>query len=93
MATITIGVASTVFTGSKPFTISDSDVTRLINWAIKAYATAPTAQVPNPPALTPAQALVAWASGLIEGTKANVVNSEQVTAALALAAPTPIVTA
>lgn len=92
MATITIGVTSTPFTGSKPFTISDADVTRLINYAIKAYATPATVGNPNPPALTPAQALVAWATAFIEGTKTSVVSMEATTAAAALAVPVPLAT-
>ena len=60
--------------------------------AIKAYATPATVGNPNPPALTNAQALVAWATAWVEATKASVVSSEAATAAAALAAPTPIAT-
>ena len=92
MATLTIAVAGLPLTGSKVFTMSDADETRLINWAIKAYATPATVGNPNPPALTSAQALVAWATAWVEATKASVVSSEAATAAAALAAPTPIAT-
>ena len=92
MASITINVTSTPFTGSKTFTISDSDVSRLIAWANKAYATQPTQANPTPPALTPAQGLIAWATGLIEGTKANVVNTEEAASIQAVTVPAPIVT-
>lgn len=94
MGTVTIQVIgdASVGTKSKSYALSDADVNRLVNWAKSAYATAPTVQVPSPPPLTVAQALVAWADGVIAGTKNNVVNWERTAAQAAVANPAPIVT-
>lgn len=92
MGSITISVAGGTAGAAKTkaFNVPDADVSRLVAWAQAAYATQPTAETPNPPALTPAQALLAWATGIMEGTKANVANFEREQARKAVAEPTPI---
>ncbi len=93
MGTITIsvagGTAGTV--KAKAFTVPDADVSRLVAWAQVAYAPQPTADVPIPPLLTPTLALVAWATGIIEGTKANIVSHEREVSRKSVAEPAPII--
>jgi hypothetical protein len=92
MGSITFTVVGNggVGTRSKTFDVPDAHVTRIVNWAKAAYATPPTAEVPNPPALTNAQAFNAWATGVMDGTKANVVSHEREAGRAAVAEPTPI---
>jgi hypothetical protein len=60
MPTLTVQLAgSSVVTGSKAYTLSDADVQKLINWAVERFT--PLGQ----PAITPAQALQAWAKYII----------------------------
>lgn len=93
MTTISIQVSSgTKGTATKVYPVSDADIDRLIAWATKIFATPPTAQVPNPPALTATQALTAWADSLMQGTVGNVTSAESVTAVAALPPVTPIKT-
>jgi hypothetical protein len=93
MGTITFTIVGdgTVGTKTKAYTLSNADINRLIAWATVVYATPPTVEVPSPPALTIAQALVAWADSVIAGTKNNVVRYEKNVAVTAVADPTPLV--
>lgn len=91
MSTISLQVNSVALgTATKTWTISDADITRLVNWATANFATLPTAQTPNPPALTYSQALLAWANNFMTGTINNVSSYLQVIAVNALPAVTPI---
>lgn len=67
MATLTISLSgSAVVTGSKSYTINDTDVQSVLTWAAKAYASA----LPLPPATpTNQQILLAWVQSWINGTK------------------------
>lgn len=60
MATLTIGLSgSSVINGSKSYTLSDSDIQLIINWAINKFSPRDiTGTITTP--LTPAQALLAW---------------------------------
>lgn len=60
MATLTIGITSGVVTGSKTYTLSDADVSRLI----AAYRDAL-----HMPEETNAQVLAAWADHIVDNTK------------------------
>ena len=67
MATITFSVTgSTVVTGTKSYTINDTDTQSVLSWATSAFAsqlsTAPTNQ----------QILLAWIQGWINGTETAV---------------------
>ncbi len=62
MATLTISLNSTPLTGSKTFTGTDADVTRLIAYLQRFY-----------PGTTPQQALVAWANDWVK----SAINNEQ----------------
>ena len=83
-----VGDAS-VGTKTKTYTVSNADVNRFVAWAIAKYAIAPTPKIPNPPALTPAQAVAAWADATVNDLKMGVVNMEKVTALKAVANPPP----
>lgn len=89
MATLTISLASTPLTGSKAYTLSDADASKFIEWAQAQYTT--TNDQGQPVVPTPAQALVAWANGLVQGTINNVQSANQTAAAAAaMSAVTPI---
>lgn len=66
MATFTISLASTPFTGSKSWTLSDADVTSLITYLNNRYAPA-----------TGAAALVSWAQNFVNRTVAEVQDFQQ----------------
>lgn len=74
MATLTIGLAgSAIVTGSKSYTVNDTDIQALLDWATVAYdpyiqATFNAAKNPNfvP---TNQQVLLAWVQSWINGTK------------------------
>lgn len=100
---LTIGLASTPLTGSKTYTISDADATKLIAYVQGAYPTRanpaydPSCNpVPGPCAAatlanTAAQSLAAWADGIVAGTVANVQNAQKASAAdTATKAVTPV---
>jgi len=94
MGTVTLTIVGdgTVGTKTKTYNFVDADINRLVAWAKVVYATPPTVAVPNPPALTVTQALVAWGDGLIAGTKANVIRHERNITVVAVPQPAPIVT-
>ena len=79
MGSITISVTgdATIGTKSKAFVVSDADINRLVAYATTVFATQPTNGNPNPPALLPAQALLAWAQSFIDQTKSSVVSLER----------------
>ncbi len=65
MPTLTFSLAgSAIVNGSIPFTISDADVQKWVDYLV---AIAPAATPP-----TPAQALTHWARGVVAGTVADV---------------------
>ena len=79
---ITISVTTPAVTGSKTYTISDADAAKLLSYVKDAYPTranpacnptCPEGQNPTLPNSN-AQSLAAWADGIIEGTRGNVVN-------------------
>jgi len=90
MGTVTLTVVGDVSVGTKAktYNFTDADINRLVAWTKKAFATVPTNAVPNPPALTTTQSLVAWADSFINTTKTNVINTERNTTITAV--PTPI---
>lgn len=57
MGTLTISLTSTPFTGSKSYTVSDSDVSRLIAYLQKFYGVS-----------TAAQGLASWADDFVHKT-------------------------
>lgn len=83
-----VGDAS-VGTKTKTYAVSDADVNRFVAWATAQYATKRTVAVPNPPALTVAQALNAWANEVVNGMKNNVVTRENSVALAAVPPPPP----
>lgn len=85
-----VGDAS-IGTKTKTYAISDADMNRFAAWAIAKFATQPTNGNPNPPALTVAQALSAWADSVMAMTKADVVARERTAALDAVAPPPPFV--
>lgn len=87
MGNITISVTgdASVGTKSKVFVVSDADVNRLVAYAQANFATPPTNGNPNPPALTGAQALLAWAQTIIDQTKTAVPAYER-----SIVAPPPV---
>lgn len=64
---------------------------RFSAWAITRYATQKTNGNPNPPTLTVAQALAAWADSIMAHTKADVVSRETQVAVAAVVPPPPFV--
>jgi len=82
-----VGDAS-IGTKTKTYTISNADMNRFAAWAIVTFATKPTNAVPNPPALSVAQAMSAWADWCMAETKTRVVARERAIAQAAVA-PTP----
>jgi hypothetical protein len=63
MATLTISLSgSGVINGSKTYTVSDADITSLLQWAVSNYASA----LPLTP--TNSQILLAWVQGWINAT-------------------------
>lgn len=90
MGTLTISLASTPLTGSKVYALSDADASKFIAWAQAAYTATNGSGQPVVP--TPAQALSAWANGIVQGTINNVLSANQTTASQnAVGAVPPIV--
>lgn len=79
MGNITISITGDAALGTKAkaFAVTDADLNRLVAYATLAFATPPTNGNPNPPALTPALALLAWATTFIVATQNNVVAFER----------------
>lgn len=69
MATITFSLSgSSVVNGNKSWTISDADVQILIDYMALKFGTRPGPMGPSTP-LPPGQALAAWVTDFIVGTK------------------------
>lgn len=90
MGSITFQVTgdASVGTKSKAFVVSDADVNRLVAYATAAFATPPTVGNPTPPALTVAQALLAWAQAMMNQATGAVTGYER-----SIVAPPPTFTA
>jgi hypothetical protein len=87
MATFTFSLSgSTIVNGSKSWTVPDSDVQVLINFQTKKHAGDDDLAAP----LTPAQALLAWVQGLIDGTVAEIHASQLRKAHQAVTPPPPL---
>jgi hypothetical protein len=76
---MTFSLTSTPVTGSKSYTVSDADVTTLINWATTQFATGGAA-------LTAQQALLAWIQAMVNATVQQVHDANAKSAAQTAAA-------
>lgn len=74
MATITFSVSSSLVTGSKVYTLTEADLTRMIN----VYGAKVSAN------FTPAQALLQWASESMNAAVGSVYSSEAAAASRAI---------
>jgi len=83
-----VGDAS-VGTKSKTYNYTDAQINRLVAWAKTAYSQS-SRGVPDPPPLTTAQALSAWADALMRFTETSVVKTEKNAARAAVPDPTPM---
>ena len=84
MGSITFQVIGdgSVGTKTKTFTVPDAHVNRLVAYAVARYSVPPAT-------LNTTQALLAWAEGLMAGTKANVLRWEKETDIAAVPSPDP----
>lgn len=91
MGSIGITVAHGSNSWEQSWDIDDGDIERLIAWAQAAYKKPVTPADPDPPALTPDEALAAWAGGLLQGTEANIKMQEHADAIAAIPQPPDMV--
>ena len=92
MGTMTISLNGDAALGTKTVVrkIGNNQLNRIVAWAGAAYATAPTEDVPTPPALTADEAITAWLDGTLAGTVANVRSAEREVAKAAVPEPADI---
>ena len=75
MATLTIGISSSVVSGSKVYVGSDQDISSLLAWASSTLS----GSLPSNP--SNAQVLTGWANNVVSGTKAAIQDFQTVEAA------------
>jgi hypothetical protein len=93
MAKITFTIESgQIGTLARTYDIADTDVPRIVAWAMSVYAPSNSLQ-DEPLPFTPNEALAAMVQGLVDTTLANVTAYEREQALKAISEPTPIVVA